>query len=324
MREELLNEIRENVVAQLIERTPWISQDEFESEALSLQNWSTGFGPFTNLIEGEQFTDFFVNGSSGAWINRRGMHEPLAFDVDEHVLINYIRTQALRVGKHFDPAHPAVDLELGRGVRLHALLPPVIEGGVHISIRINQQRSEIPSDPQVERALELIVQQRKNFLISGGTGSGKTTLLSYLIEHLPSQERLLVIEDTHEIQARHQHLLRLQARERNSEGLGEVQVCELIRQALRMKPDRIFLGEVRGADVLDLFLALNTGHPGSGGTIHANSPRDIPNRVAALAMTTGIPREAALALYSSAIDVIIHLDGSKIGSRITEIYEIEK
>lgn len=324
MREELLDEIREKVVAQLIERKPWIPEAEFENEGITLQNWSTRYGPFTELLEEETFTDFFFNGSTGAWINRGTKNERAVFDYSERTLIHYIRTQALRSGKLFDQAHPSVDLELGKGIRLHALLPPVVEGGVHISLRVNQQRAVINRDPEIERVIRSVIHQRKNFLISGGTGSGKTTLLSFLIEEFAAHERLLIIEDTHEIQATHPHLLRLQARERNSEGLGAISVRDLIRQALRMKPDRIFLGEVRGADVLELFLALNTGHAGSGATIHGNSPRDIPNRIAALAMTAGIAREAALALYNSAIDLIIHLDGSKSGNRIVEICEIEK
>lgn len=319
--EELLTEIREQVVAELIERTPWVPQAELESEGIALQNWSSGYGPFTDLLEQETFTDFFFNGSAGAWINRSAKLERVAFDVSERALVNYVRTQSLRSGKHFDQAHPAVDLELGKGVRLHALLPPLVEGGIHISLRVNQQRALIHHDDQLEKILTLIVGGKRNFLISGGTGSGKTTLLSYLIEQFPSHERLLVIEDTHEIQAEHPHLLRLQAREPNSEGLGAIPVRELIRQALRMKPDRIFLGEVRGADVLDLFLALNTGHAGSGGTIHANSPQDIPNRIAALAMTAGIAREGALALFSSAIEVIVHLDAARGGNRIVSVSE---
>jgi pilus assembly protein CpaF len=324
MREELLNEIRAEVVAQLIEKTPWIDQTEIERESSTLQNWSTGYGPFTELIATENFTDFFFNGSAGAWINREGKLEPIPFDVTERALIHYIRSQALRVGKHFDQAHPAVDLELGKGIRLHGLLPPLIEGGVHVSLRVNQQRAIIEHDQNLEELFDLIITRRRNFLISGGTGSGKTTLLSHIIENFPERERLLVIEDTHEIQVQHPHVLRLQARPQNSEGLGEVPVRELIRQALRMKPDRIFLGEIRGADVLDLFLALNTGHAGSGATIHANSPEDIPNRIAALAMMSGIAREGALALYSSSIDLIIHLDGRRNGNRIAAIVEIDK
>ena len=322
MREELLDEIREQVVSQLIACTPWISGEEFANESAALAEWSSGYGPFTQLLAGPPFTDLFINGSSGAWINHGTTLEEIPFDFSERVLINYLRTQALRAGKHFDQAHPAVDLELGKGIRLHALLPPIIEGGIHISLRVNQQRALITSDPQLESLLELVINQRRNFLISGGTGSGKTTLLSHLIEQIPSNERILIIEDTHEIQASHPHVLRLQARERNSEGLGEIPIRELIRQALRMKPDRIFLGEVRGADVLDLFLALNTGHAGSGATIHANSPAAIPNRIAALAMTAGIAREGALALYSSAIDVIIHLDSLQGGNRIAAITKV--
>lgn len=324
IREELLDEIRAEVVSQLIEKTPWIGEDEIQRESSTLQNWSIGYGPFTELIASENFTDFFFNGRAGAWINRENRLEPFPFDVTERALIHYIRSQALRVGKHFDQAHPSIDLELGKGIRLHGILPPLIEGGVHVSLRVNQQRAIIEHDESMEKLHDLIITQRKNFLISGGTGSGKTTLLSQLIESFPKGERILVIEDTREIQANHPHVLRLQARARNSEGLGEVQVRELIRQALRMKPDRIFLGEIRGADVLDLFLALNTGHAGSGATIHANSPKDIPNRISALAMMSGIAREGALALYTSAIDLIIHLDGRRKGNRITEIVEIDK
>lgn len=324
MREDLLSEIRAQVVSQLIEKSPWIGEDEFQRESSMLQNWTNGFGPFTDLVTNEIFTDFFYNGSAGAWINRHGTIESFPLDVTEGALIHYIRSQALLVGKHFDQAHPAVDLELGKGIRLHAILPPLVEGGVHISLRVNQQRATIERDENVERIFHLIINERKNFLISGGTGSGKTTLLSHLIENFPERERLLVIEDTREIHTQHPHALRLQAREENSEGLGEIPVRELIRQALRMKPDRIFLGEIRGGDVLDLFLALNTGHAGSGATIHANSPKDIPNRIAALAMMSGVTRDSALALYSSAIDIIIHLDGKQGNNRIAQIVEIEK
>lgn len=322
MREELLNEIREQVVAQLIERSPWITEDEIEGEALAFRDWASGYGPFTQIIENEQFTDLFINGSQSAWINRGAGLEPYALFTSEQTLINYIRAQALKSGKLFDQGHASVDLELGSGIRLHALLPPLIEGGIHISLRINQQQAVIQKDVQLERLIELLINERKNILISGGTGSGKTTLLSYLIEQVAINERILVIEDTHEITASHPHLLRLQGREANSEGIGAISIRQLIRQALRMKPDRIFLGEVRGADVLDLFLALNTGHAGSGATIHANSPRDIPNRIAALAMTAGITRESALALFASAIDLIIHLDGGLTGNRIASISEV--
>ncbi len=187
MREELLDEIREKVVAQLIESKPWIPEAEFENEGLTLQNWSTRYGPFTDILEEETFTDFFFNGSTGAWINRGTKNERVVFDYSERTLIHYIRTHALRSGKLFDQAHPSVDLELGRGIRLHALLPPLVEGGIHISLRVNQQRAIINRDPEIERLLDLIINQRKNFLISGGTGSGKTTLLSFLIEEFAPQ-----------------------------------------------------------------------------------------------------------------------------------------
>lgn len=322
MEREILDEIRAQVVAELIEKSPWIPEQEFEDESRALRDISLGLGPFAQILEEESFTDLFINSPTGAWINRGVGLEEIAFPIDERALVNFIRSQALRAGKFFDQAHPVVDLELSAGVRLHALLPPLVEHGVHLSLRINQRESAWRVSEQQRAALNLIILSKKNFLISGGTGSGKTTLLSQLIELIPATERLLVIEDTHEIQAHHRHLLRLQARESNSEGIGAISIRELIRHALRMKPDRIFLGEVRGADVLDLFLALNTGHAGSGGTIHGNSPRDIPNRIAALAMTAGIPREGALALFASSIELIIHLDGKRNGNRIASISQV--
>jgi len=213
-------------------------------------------------------------------------------------------------------------LELSGGIRLHALLPPLVEHGVHVSIRINQKHTHPGLNNLYREVITLIIESKRNFLISGGTGSGKTTFLSHLIEQIPENQRILVIEDTREILANHSHMLRLQARGNNSEGIGAYSARELIRQALRMRPDRIYLGEVRGSDVLDLLLALNTGHEGSGGTIHANSPRDVPNRVAALAMTIGIPREGALALFASSINLIIHLDGKRDGNRISSISQV--
>ena len=322
MQGELLDEIRSQVVAELIEKSPWIPEQEFEDESAALRDISRGLGPFTQLLQHESFTDLFINANSGAWINRGAGLEEFDFPINERMLVNFIRSQSLRAGKLFDQAHPAVDLELSAGVRLHALLPPLVESGVHLSLRVNQRKSNWRISERQREVLNLIITSKRNFLISGGTGSGKTTLLSQLIESIPSNQRLLVIEDTHEIQAAHPHLLRLQARESNSDGIGALTIRELIRHALRMKPDRIFLGEVRGADVLDLFLALNTGHAGSGGTIHGNSPRDIPNRIAALAMTVGIPRDGALALFASSIDLIIHLDGGRSGNRISSISQV--
>lgn len=322
MQEQIIDEIRAQVVAELIERTPWIPEQEFENESRALRDISSGLGPFTQILESENFTDLFINASAGAWINRGSGLEEIEFPYEARALVSFIRTQALRVGKLFDQAHPAVDLELGPGLRLHALLPPLVESGVHVSLRVNQKQSRWSVAPFQKEILDLIIESKNNFLISGGTGSGKTTLLSQLIGQVPINQRLLIIEDTREIQAEHRHTLRLQARESNSEGIGAISMRELIRHALRMKPDRIFLGEVRGGDVLDLFLALNTGHAGSGATIHGNSPHDIPNRIAALAMTIGIPREGALALFASSINLIIHLDGERTGNRISSISQV--
>jgi pilus assembly protein CpaF len=322
MNDEILDEIRNQVVAELIKRRPWIPELDFQYESQSLRDLTSGLGPLTDLLERVTCTDLFINSNNGVWIKSDLVLEKYDYVIEEEALVNFIRSHALRMGKHFDQAHPAIDLELAGGIRLHALLPPLVEQGIHVSVRINQQRDNLVFGSLYREILTLIIQSKKNFLISGGTGSGKTTFLSHLIDQIPQNQRILVIEDTREIQASHCHMLRLQARTNNSEGLGAYSVRELIREALRMRPDRIYLGEVRGSDVLDLLLALNTGHEGSGGTIHANSPRDVPNRVAALAMTLGIPREGALALFASSIELIIHLDGKRQGNRISSISQV--
>ena len=322
MKDEILDEIRNQVVSELIKKRPWISELDFQVESQSFRNLSSGLGPFTELLKRANCTDLFINANHGVWIKEGTGLNKIDYLIDEESLINFIRSQALRVGKHFDQAHPAIDLELSGGIRLHALLPPLVEHGVHVSIRINQKYTHPDLNNLYREVITLIIESKRNFLISGGTGSGKTTFLSHLIEQIPENQRILVIEDTREILANHSHMLRLQARGNNSEGIGAYSARELIRQALRMRPDRIYLGEVRGSDVLDLLLALNTGHEGSGGTIHANSPRDVPNRVAALAMTIGIPREGALALFASSINLIIHLDGKRDGNRISSISQV--
>jgi pilus assembly protein CpaF len=322
MNEEILDEIRHQVVSELIKKRPWISEVDFQLESQTFRDLSSGLGPFSELLKRTSCTDLFINANDGVWIKGNSGLEKIDYTIEEEPLVNFIRSQALRVGKHFDQAHPAIDLELAGGVRLHALLPPLVENGVHVSVRINQHQVSSESEVLYREVITLIIESKKNFLISGGTGSGKTTFLSHLIEQIPEHQRILVIEDTRELLAKHRHVLRLQARGSNSEGLGAFSVRELIREALRMRPDRIFLGEVRGSDVLDLLLALNTGHEGSGGTIHANSPHDVPNRVAALAMTIGIPREGALALFASLINLIIHLDGKRNGNRISSISQV--
>ena len=201
------------------------------------------------------------------------------------------------------------------GVRLHAILPPVSSGGTCLSLRVPRRRAftldelvaagSVP--PEGADLLRRVVASRRAFLVSGGTGTGKTTLLSALLSLCPPEDRLLLVEDAGELLPHHPHVVRLEARPPNVEGAGEVTLRDLVRNALRMRPDRLVVGEVRGAEVVDLLAALNTGHEGGCGTVHANSALDVPARLEALAAVAGLGREALHSQLASALSVVIHL-----------------
>lgn len=255
-------------------------------------------------------TDLLINGPNEVWIvDASGFRlVEMQFQDDEEVRALAVRIATL-VGRPLDDAHPFVDLEY-EGVRVHAILPPLVKA-THISIRrLSHQFTSLtdllgPCDATED--LREIVKSRKNFLISGGTGSGKTTLLSALLGEVEPLSRIAVIEDTREVAANHPHLVSMQSRLANSEGRGEISLRDLVRQSLRMRPDRIFVGEVRGAEVIDLLAALNTGHAGSGGTVHANSALEVPSRMETMALFAGVPADAARRLFFSAIELIVHL-----------------
>lgn len=258
-------------------------------------------------------TDLLINGHDEVWVaDDAGLRlTDVTFADDEEVRAVAVRIATL-AGRPLDDAHPYVDVDHD-GLRVHAILPPLV-AKTHISIRRIRHRqfslTQLLGDNDVVDDLKEIVTTRRNFLISGGTGAGKTTLLSALVSEIPATSRIAVIEDTREVVGHHPHVIGLQARLANSEGRGEVTMRDLVRQSLRMRPDHIFVGEVRSGEVIDLLAALNTGHPGSGGTIHANSAQEVPARIEAMSIFAGVPADAARRLFYSAIDVVIHLRNS--------------
>src|SRR6478736_881103 len=250
-----------------------------------------GLGPLQPLTRDPAVTDIFVNGPDSVWLDRgRGLEKaPVVFSGEPQ-----IRALAARLvasgGRRLDDGSPCVDVRLDGGYRVHAVLPPISASGTLLSIRIRREQVFTMDElrdggmfgPLVQCVLERMVERRLSFLVSGATGSGKTTLLSTLLGLCHPGERLVLIEDASELNPVHPHVVSLESRHGNLEGGGAVDLGELVRQALRMRPDRLVVGECRGAEVRELLTAMNTGHSGGGGTIHANSPADVPARLEAL------------------------------------------
>ncbi|MEO7587180.1 MAG: TadA family conjugal transfer-associated ATPase [Arachnia sp.] len=289
-----------------------------------LQRHSIGAGPLEDLLRMPGVTDVVVNGTEGVFIDRgQGLERTgvVMFD-DEQVRRLAIRL-ATAAGRRLDDSQPFVDGRLADGTRLHAVLSPVSSPGTCISLRIPapagltlQQLLEQRSlAPDAHALLVGLVAHRVAFLISGGTGSGKTTLLAAMLGLVPASERIVVVEDARELAPQHPHCLRLEGRPPNTEGVGGITLTALVRQALRMRPDRIVLGEVRGGELCDMLTALNTGHEGGCGTVHANSVADVPARLEALASLGGLARDACHAQLASALRVAVHVRRWADGSR---------
>jgi pilus assembly protein CpaF len=283
-----------------------------------------GAGPLDPLLALPDVTDVLVNGAADVWVDRGAGLEltGLTFPDDEAVR-RLAQRLAATAGRRLDDAAPYADLRLPDGTRFHAVLAPLARPGTAISLRVPRRRVFSLEDLQAAAALSAqgarllrqVVEARLAFLVSGGTGSGKTTLLNALLTLCDRDERLVLVEDSSELRPEHPHVVALEARPANIEGSGEVTVRTLVRQALRMRPDRLVVGEVRGGEVVDLLAAMNTGHEGGCGTLHANSAADVPNRVAGLAMAAGLPREAALSQLASAVDLVVHLHRPPGGPR---------
>jgi pilus assembly protein CpaF len=283
-----------------------------------------GAGPLDPLLALPGVTDVLVNGARQVWLDRgEGLELTTLSFPDDDAVRRLAQRLAAVGGRRLDDASPYVDLRLPDGTRFHAVLAPIARPGTVLSLRVPRRRVFTVADLQAAgavsaegaRLLRRIVERRLAFLVSGGTGSGKTTLLNALLTLCDAGERLVLVEDSSELRPEHAHVVGLEARPPNIEGSGEVTLRTLVRQALRMRPDRLVVGEVRGAEVVDLLAAMNTGHEGGCGTLHANSAGDVPNRVASLAMAAGLSRGAALSQLASAVDLVVHLHRSRAGVR---------
>ncbi|MFV0457672.1 MAG: TadA family conjugal transfer-associated ATPase [Actinomycetales bacterium] len=295
------------------------------SDAWQVQAELVGLGPLQQLAAQDGVTDILVNGTSGVWTDSGAglRRRSVGFDDEAQVRALAVRLAALG-GRRLDEATPWVDAQLPGGVRLHAIIPPLAADGTCLSLRIPGRvwtlRALVAAgamSPDWSLLLESVVRARVRFLISGATGTGKTAVLAAMLGCCPSSERVVVVEDTVELAPTAAHVVRVQARHANSEGAGRVEMAELVRQALRMRPDRLVVGECRGKEVLDLLAALNTGHCGCG-TVHAGGPAEVPTRLEALGLLAGVPRPAMQAQVAAGLDVLVHLSRDGRGRRRVE------
>jgi len=293
-----------------------------------------GLGPLEPLLADPSVSDILVNGPNNIYVERSGKLQRTAvrFNDDAH-LLNIIDRIVSKVGRRIDESTPMVDARLKDGSRVNAIIPPLAIDGPVLSIRRFRKDALNIDDlvrygslnPALVGLLRAIVMARLNVMISGGTGSGKTTLLNAMSAFIPERERIVTIEDSAELQLQQPHVVRLETRQVNVEGRGQITQRDLVRNSLRMRPDRIVVGEVRGAEALDMLQAMNTGHDGSLTTIHANSSRDALSRVETMVAMTGItfPLSALRNQIASAIDVIIHMERQEDGCRrIISVQEI--
>ncbi len=287
-----------------------------------------GAGPLQRLLEDPDVTDVLVNGPREVWLDRGRGLERTSVDLGTPPMVRALAVRlAAAGGQRLDDASPLVDARLPDGTRLHAVLPPVGGSCALLSLRVVRTRALRLADwvdggafpAEVGALLEGLVRARANLLVTGATGSGKTTLLSTLLSSVPVDERVVCIEESGELAPDHPHVVRLVVRRANVEGAGEVGLSDLVRHAMRMRPDRLVLGECRGAEVTDVLAALNTGHDGGCATLHVNRPGDVPARLTALAALAGMDRHAVAAQAASALDAVLHLRRDGARRVLTEI-----
>ncbi len=320
-----------------LDRTP-LTRDERRQLVREITDDILGYGPLEPLLRDDSVTEVMVNGADRIYIERAGKIEKAGVTfVDDAHLLRIIDKIVSSVGRRVDEASPMVDARLPDGSRVNAIIPPLSLRGPTLTIRKFSRDPYTMDDlinfgsvtPKAAHFLAACVQGKLNVLISGGTGTGKTTTLNALSAYVPGDERIVTIEDAAELQLQQEHVITLEARPANIEGQGEVRIRELVRNALRMRPDRIIVGEVRGAETLDMLQAMNTGHEGSLTTIHANSPRDALARLETLVLTAGVdlPLRAIREQVASAFDVLVQItrlvDGSRRLSHVTEVLRME-
>ncbi|HEU5222510.1 MAG TPA: TadA family conjugal transfer-associated ATPase [Candidatus Lumbricidophila sp.] len=286
-------------------------------------------GPLAQYAVGA--TDLFVNGAGGLWVDRgAGPVRESGWVADESSVRSLAVSLIAAGGRHLDDVSPAVDVRLGDGIRVHAVVPPIATTGTSISIRMPRSRPWRLDDlvragsvnaAQSEQLREIVL-GRRNVLVSGAAGAGKTTLLAALLGEVPTGERIVVLEDVAELRIAHPHVVALETRQPNVEGVGRTSLDQLVREALRMRPDRIAIGECRGPELRELLAALNTGHSGSAGTVHANSLADVPARLEALGAAAGIAPASLARQAAAAFDVVVHVERAGTGRRIAAIGDL--
>lgn len=347
MSDSLIDRVRERLAAESAPLRPTVVAAAIraesggvlgDTEVLSnlrvLETELTGAGILEPLLLAEGTTDVLVTAPDQVWVDDGlGLRRTAITFADESAVRRLAQRLAVAAGRRLDEAQPWVDGQFGGvgsgrfAVRLHAVLPPVAIAGTCLSLRVLRPATEdlarLQSTgsiaPEAGKLLADIIAARLAFLVSGGTGAGKTTLLAAILGAVPAHERIVCVEDAPELLPRHPHLVRLVARNANVEGVGEITLRQLVRQALRMRPDRIVVGEVRGAEVVDLLAALNTGHDGGAGTVHANGPAEVPARLEALAALGGLDRAALHSQLAAAVQVVIHVSRGNRGRHLSEI-----
>ncbi len=336
--EDLSERVLRAVTEQLaLDRTP-LTREERRQVVREITDDILGYGPLEPFLRDDSVSEVMVNGPDRIYVERSGRLEATSSNfVDDAHLLRIIDKIVSQIGRRIDESSPMVDARLPDGSRVNAIIPPLSLRGPVLTIRKFSRDPYTMDDlitfgsisAKAAHFLAACVQGQLNVLISGGTGTGKTTTLNALSAFVPGDERIVTIEDAAELQLQQDHVIPLESRPANIEGQGEVKIRELVRNALRMRPDRIIVGEVRGAETLDMLQAMNTGHEGSLTTIHANSPRDALSRLETLVMTAGVelPHRAIREQISSAFDLLVQItrlvDGSRRISHVTEVLRME-
>src|SRR6188768_2726080 len=333
MRERVIADIRRHLSGET-----GIARDDRERLTNEIADDILGYGPLERLLSDDSITEIMVNGPGEIWIERQGrLYETTVRFSDDSHLRRIINRMVAQIGRRIDESSPMVDARLPDGSRVNAVIAPLSLSGPLLTIRkFSRKRLGLQDMVNLgslsEESIDFLrrcIQAQLNILISGGTGSGKTTLLNALSAAIPDNERIVTIEDAAELQLSQRHVLRLEARPPNIEGEGAIPIRDLVRNSLRMRPDRIIVGEVRGAEALDMLQAMNTGHDGSLSTVHANGPRDALSRLETMVLMAGydLPVRAIRQQVASALDLIVHLERLLDGTRrvvgVTEVQRME-